>query len=75
MNLSDLPEITTEAEYAAWRGVSLRTVQRERAQRIGPDFIKMGGKIVYRRAAIEGWLLAKEQAQPRAPRARVGEAA
>jgi hypothetical protein len=41
-------------------------VQRERAQRIGPPFIKLGRKIYYRPAAIEQWLLAQEQAQPRA---------
>jgi len=63
MNFHDLIE---EPELAEERGVSLRTVQRERAQRIGPPFIKLGRKIYYRRQAIEKWLLAKEQAQPRA---------
>jgi hypothetical protein len=63
MTIQDLLE---ESDYAAARGVSLRTVQRERAQRIGPPFIKLGRKIYYRPAAIEQWLLAQEQAQPRA---------
>lgn len=63
MTISDL---IAEAEYAAQRGVSLRTVQRERAQRIGPPFIKLGRQIFYRPAAIEAWLLAQEQSQPRA---------
>jgi hypothetical protein len=63
MKLSDL---IPETDYAAQRGVSLRTVQRERAQRIGPPFIKLGRTIFYRPAAIEAWLLAQEQAQPRA---------
>jgi hypothetical protein len=48
------------------RGVSVRTVQRERALRLGPPFIKLGRSIFYRPAAIETWLLAQEQAQPRA---------
>lgn len=61
-------ELIPESEFAAQRGVSVRTVQRERAQRIGPPYIQMGRKIYYRPAAIEGWLLAKEQAQPRAPK-------
>ena len=65
MNISDL---ITEADYAAQRGVSVRTVQRERAQRIGPPFIKLGRVIYYRPAAIEAWLLEQEKAQPRARR-------
>lgn len=63
MTISDL---ITETDYAAQRGVSLRTVQRERAQRIGPPYIKLGRNIYYRPAAIEQWLLAQEQMQPRA---------
>lgn len=61
-----IQDLIPEAEYAAQRGVSLRTVQRERAQRIGPNFIKLGRNIYYRPAAIEAWLLAQEQEQPRA---------
>jgi len=63
-----ITDLITEADYAAQRGVSVRTVQRERAQRIGPPFIKLGRVIYYRPAAIENWLLAQEQAQPRAKR-------
>jgi hypothetical protein len=61
-----LNNLISEADYAAWRGVSVRTVQRERALRIGPPFIKLGAKVSYRPAAIEAWLLDREQAQPRA---------
>ena len=61
-----LQELITEDDYAAQRGVSVRTVQRERSQCIGPAFIKMGRKIHYRPVAIEAWLLSKEQSQPRA---------
>ncbi|NCQ23686.1 MAG: hypothetical protein COW54_05940 [Rhodobacteraceae bacterium CG17_big_fil_post_rev_8_21_14_2_50_63_15] len=63
-----IQNLIPEEGYAEWRGVSLRTVQRERAQRIGPPFIKLGRNIYYRPAAIEQWLLAQEQAQPRAHR-------
>jgi predicted DNA-binding transcriptional regulator AlpA len=63
MTLNDL---IPEADYAALRGVSVRTVQRERALRMGPPFIKLGRSVYYRPAAIEAWLLAQEQAQPRA---------
>lgn len=61
-----LNELIPEEEYAANRGVSVRTVQRERALRIGPPFIKIGRTIFYRPAAIEKWVLDKEQVQPRA---------
>lgn len=61
-----IQDLITEHDYAAQRGVSLRTVQRERAQRIGPPFIKLGRQIFYRPAAIEAWLIAQEQSQPRA---------
>lgn len=61
-----IADLIPENEYAAQRGVSVRTVQRERAQRMGPPFIKLGRTIYYRPAAIEAWLLAQEQSQPRA---------
>lgn len=61
-------DLIPEAELAAARGVCLRTIQRERAQRIGPPFIRLGRKIYYRPEAISEWLKSKEQAQPRAER-------
>lgn len=62
-------DLIAETDYADQRGVSIRSVQRERAQRVGPPFIKVGRKVYYRPAAIEAWLLSKEQVQPRSPRA------
>lgn len=50
-----------ESEFAKERGVTVRTLQRERAQRRGPAFIKTGRKVFYRREAIQEWLLACEQ--------------
>lgn len=70
-----LPNLFTEADYAALRGVSVRTIQRERALRMGPPFIKLGAKVFYRPAAIEEWLIAQEQAQPRADKGRRREVA
>jgi hypothetical protein len=62
-----IAELIPEAKYAKdIRGVCLRTAQRERAQRMGPPFIKLGRKVYYRPAAIEAWLIAQEQVQPRA---------
>ncbi len=59
-----LKDLLTEDEYALQRGVSLRTVQRERALRSGAPYIKIGRKVFYRPAAIEAWLLAQEVAAP-----------
>ena len=56
-------------EVATRCGVSVRTIQRERALRVGPPYIKLGRKTFYRAEAIETWLMGKEQAQPRAGRA------
>ena len=61
-----IQDLIPETEYAAARGVSVRTTQRERTQRVGPPFIKLGKRVFYRPAAIDAWLLAKEQSQPRA---------
>lgn len=56
-----LKDLLTEAEYAALRGVSIRTIQRERALRSGPPFIKLGKSIFYRPEAVDKWLLAQER--------------
>lgn len=56
-----LENLLTEATYAALRGVSVRTVQRERALRAGPPFIKLGKSIFYRPEAVDAWIMSKEQ--------------
>jgi len=61
-----IAELISETDYAEMRGVSVRTIQRERALRVGPPFIRLGRSIYYRPAAIDEWLLAQEQVQPRA---------
>jgi hypothetical protein len=63
-----IDDLITEQQYAAMRGVTKRTTQRERAQRIGPPFIRLGRQIFYRPQSIEQWLIDQEQAQPRARR-------
>lgn len=63
-----LKDRLTEAEYAALRGVSVRTIRRERALRRGPAFIKLGHSIFYRPEAIDAWLIAKEQTPARPKR-------
>lgn len=56
-----LENLLIEAAYAAKRGVSVRTIQRERALRSGPPFIKLGKSIFYRPEAVDAWLLSQEQ--------------
>ena len=61
-----LKDLIPESDYAAMRGVCLRTIQRDRALRTGPAYIKVGRNVFYWPAAIDDWLLAQEQTQPRA---------
>lgn len=65
-----------EEEYAARRGVSLRTCQRDRQLRQAPPFVLIGRQVYYRIEAVRDWLIAREQAadrRPSAPRARRGK--
>lgn len=62
-----------EEEYAARRGVSLRTCQRDRQLRQSPPYVIMGRRIYYRVEAVRDWLLAREQHVDRKPSApRIG---
>ncbi len=56
-----LQDLLSESAYAAMRGVSVRTIQRERALRAGPPFIKLGKSIFYRPEAVDAWIIAQEQ--------------
>ena len=65
----------SEEDYAALRGVSLRTCQRDRQLRQAPPFVLIGRQVYYRLEAIRDWLIAREQAadrKPTAPRAGRG---
>ena len=59
--MTEFANLLSEADFAALRGVTVRTLQRERALRKGPAFLKLGRKVYYRRAAIDDWLRAQEQ--------------
>ena len=50
-----------EHEYARQRGVSVRTVQKERQLGQAPPFVVLGKRVLYRRAGLEQWLLQREQ--------------
>lgn len=58
-----------EEEYAARRGVSLRTCQRDRQLRQSPPYVIMGRRIYYRVEAVRDWLLTREQHANRKPSA------
>ena len=55
-----LERLLTEQQYAELRGVTIRTLQRERALRIGAPYIKAGKQVFYRPEKIEEWLLSNE---------------
>jgi hypothetical protein len=53
--MSDI-ELLTAAEYARLRRCSLRTLDRERANRSGCPYVRLGGRIFYRRSDIERYI-------------------
>ncbi len=61
-----------EHEYCRQRGVSLRTVQRDRQLRQTPPYTTVGKRVLYRIEAVRAWLLDQERQIERkasAPRA------
>jgi hypothetical protein len=50
--MSDL-ELITAAEFARLRRCSLRTLDRERATGTGCPYVRLGARVLYRRADIE----------------------
>ncbi len=53
---NDLPIYLSPAELAALRGVSTKTLERERKDRSGPEFAKVGKTILYPRDGVLRWL-------------------
>ncbi|MCU9840569.1 helix-turn-helix domain-containing protein [Ruegeria sp. WL0004] len=53
------------AEVAKFLGVSLRTLSRWHALRIGPARCKVGRTVLYRKNAIEKWLVQNETSPTR----------
>jgi len=49
-------ELLTAAEYARLRRCSLRTLDRERANRSGCPYVRLGGRIFYRVSDIERYI-------------------
>lgn len=57
---SPFDDLMTDAEYNKALGRGPRTSQRQRAERTGPAYIKVGRQIYYRKDAVREWLLANE---------------
>ncbi len=49
-------ELLTPAEYARLRRCSLRTLDRERANRSGCPYVRLGGRLFYRRGDIDRFI-------------------
>jgi hypothetical protein len=62
-------DLLTPLEYARYRRCSVRTLDRERADGVGCPYIRLGSRILYRRADIDRYL----DAHVRAGENRVGK--
>jgi len=51
-------ELLTPQEYARYRRCSLRTLDRERAEGKGCRYVRLGARVLYRRPAIERYIMA-----------------
>ena len=57
-------------DLAVELGLSIDTLRRWEAQRIGPPSVRAGRKVYYRRAAVEEWLEAAGAGRPAPPPCR-----
>jgi predicted DNA-binding transcriptional regulator AlpA len=54
--LRDIFELISPADLATLLGVDERTLTVWRSQRRGPDFVKLGRAVFYRRADVNAWI-------------------
>ncbi|MGH6991552.1 MAG: hypothetical protein ACREE3_16760, partial [Stellaceae bacterium] len=59
----------SEEDYAARRGVSIRTCQRDRQLHLSPPYVVIGRRVYYRVEAVRDWLIAREHSGERKPSA------
>lgn len=55
-----LGDFYSEAALAAELGVCARTLKRWRAMREAPPVTRIGRRVMFRRAAVERWLAARQ---------------
>jgi predicted DNA-binding transcriptional regulator AlpA len=52
-----LDQLLNEKQLAAWLGISLPSLQRQRSDGTGPPFVQLSERrIGYRKSAVERWL-------------------
>jgi hypothetical protein len=49
-------DLMTAAEFARYRRCSLRTLDRERATGCGCPYVRLGARVLYRRADVERYI-------------------
>lgn len=49
-------QLMTQPETAEYLRVAEHTLENWRYRRIGPRFMKAGGRVVYRRCEVDAWL-------------------
>ncbi len=60
MSLDALDPILSERELAAWLHTSRPTLQRQRSDGSGPEFVQLSERrIGYRKSAVERWLASR----------------
>jgi hypothetical protein len=62
-------DLLTPQEFARYRRCSLRTLDRERSAGCGCPYIRLGNRILYRRADIERYIVAHLRGGARQPEA------
>ncbi len=57
-------ELLTEAEAARLLRIAPRTLRWWRSKGTGPPYVRLGRRVMYRRAAVLKWLEEKEKGHP-----------
>lgn len=60
--LDQLPELATRTEVARYTRLSVPTLARWAGEGRGPRFLRAGGRVLYRRGDVIGWLDSLETA-------------
>lgn len=69
-NMGLLEDWISRHDLATDLGISVDTLWRWDAKRTGPQCIKLGRKVYYRRSAVRSWLDAREHARKLPSRGR-----
>ena len=57
---TDADDILNSAHVSSWLKVPPGTLRNWRSRGIGPASFRVGGRVVYRRRAVEAWLATQE---------------